>query len=102
CRAFFCAHSMVLSGAPSAFCKKSRLPLSSTIQSVTSTFSSLAFASAAATIVLIAARFRYLLLGRSADDASATKPNPTKNSLNMRRMLSVAFLVFQVDVLGWH
>src|SRR5262249_1998272 len=67
-RAFFCTHSIVLRGAPSAFCRKSKLPLSSTTQSVTSTCRFSASASAAATIVLIAARFRYFLLGSSAED----------------------------------
>ena len=53
-----------------AFCRKSRLPLSSTMQIVTSTFSFLASASAAATIVLIAARFTDFLVGRSAEYAA--------------------------------
>src|SRR5258707_10058210 len=84
---------MVLSDAPSAFCRKSRLPLSSTIQIVTSTFCFLASASAAATMVLIAARFKYFRVGRSADDGAATEDavatrlSITTSSLNMRRML---------------
>ena len=92
---------MVLNEAASAFSRKSRLPLSSTMQIVTSTFCFLASASAAATMVLIAARFRYFLVGRSADDAAATddavtaRLSITKNSLNMRRMLPVGFVVFQ-------
>src|SRR6516162_1039755 len=39
---------------------------------VTETFSSLAFASAAATMTLILARSRYFLLGRSAAEAAIT------------------------------
>src|SRR5713226_8015823 len=60
---------MVLRGALSAFSRKSRLPLSSTMQIVTSTCWRCASASAAATMVLMAARFRYFLLGSSAADA---------------------------------
>src|SRR6266851_3890716 len=60
---------MVLRGALSAFSRKSRLPLSSTMQMVTSTCWRCASASAPATMVLIVARFRYFLLGRSAADA---------------------------------
>src|ERR1700694_5399854 len=84
---------MVLREAPSAFWRKSRFALSSTIQIVTSTFCFLASASAAATMVLIAARFRYFRVGRSADDgaatedAAATRLSITTSSLNMRRML---------------
>src|ERR1700758_3943473 len=59
---------MVLKDAPSAFSKKSKFPVGSTMQIVTSTFSSLALASDAATIVLMAVRLRYFLLGRSAAD----------------------------------
>src|SRR6476620_10131582 len=94
---------MVLSVAASAFSRKSRLPLSSTIQMVTSTFCFLASASAAATIVLIAARFRYFRAGRSADDVAATddavaaRLSITKSSLNMRRMLPVGLVVFQQE-----
>src|SRR5882762_961012 len=68
---------MVLREAVSAFCKKRRLPLSSTMQMVTSTLSFLASASAAATMVLMAARLMYFLLGRSAETAVATKPSMT-------------------------
>src|SRR5882672_7080331 len=84
---------MVLMDAASAFSRKSRLPLSSTIQIVTSTFCFLASASAAATMVLIAARFKYFRVGRSADDGAATEDavatrlSITTSSLNMRRML---------------
>src|SRR6476620_5997958 len=94
---------MVLSEAASAFSRKSRLPLSSTIQMVTSTFCFLASASAAATMVLIAARFRYFRVGRSADDEAATddavaaRLSITRKSLNMRRMLPVGSAVFQQE-----
>src|SRR6266851_1905607 len=64
---------MVLRGALSAFSRKSRLPLSSTMQMVTSTCWRCASASAAATMVLTAARFRYFLLGKSAADAIRTR-----------------------------
>jgi len=45
---FFCANWIVLSPAPSAFWRKSKLPLSSTMQIVTWTFRFCASASAAA------------------------------------------------------
>src|ERR1035441_9946874 len=57
---------MVFNPAPSAFCRKSRLPLSSTMQIVTCTVRFWASDSAAATMVLMAARFRVFLEGRSA------------------------------------
>src|SRR5882762_2683357 len=77
---------MVLREAVSAFCKKSRLPLSSTMQMVTSTLSFLASASAAATIVLMAARLMYFLLGKSAEYVVATKHNTANVRLNMYKM----------------
>src|ERR1700675_1018545 len=63
------------------------------MQIVTSTFCFLASASAAATMVLIAARFKYFRVGRSADDGAATEDavatrlSIITSSLNMRRML---------------
>src|ERR1035438_9947176 len=57
---------MVFNPAPSAFCRKSRLPLSSTMQIVTCTLRFWASDSAAATMVLMAAMFRVFLEGRSA------------------------------------
>src|SRR5882724_3024394 len=77
---------MVLRDAVSAFCKKRRLPLSSTMQMVTSTLSFLASASAAATIVLMAARLTYFLLGKSAEYVVATKHNRANVRLNMYKM----------------
>src|SRR5712692_9994922 len=74
---------MVLRGALSAFSRKSRLPLSSTMQMVTSTCWRCASASAAATMVLMAARFRYFLLGRSAADAVRSRHRVATVSLNM-------------------
>src|ERR1022692_749091 len=59
---------MVFNPAPSAFCRKRRLPLSSTTQMVTWTLRFWASASAAATMVLMAARFKVFLAGRSAAD----------------------------------
>src|ERR1700722_11929422 len=88
---------MVLSGAPSAFCRNSRFPLSSTTQRVTSTPRFLASASAAATMVLIAARSRYFLLGRSLGKV-AKKLSITKNSLHMGRMLPIGLVIFQMNV----
>src|SRR5882757_9559761 len=81
---------MVLSDAPSAFSRKSKLPLSSTTQMVTCTFRFLASASAAATIVLMVARSRYFLLGRSVAGIAEKKLNMTKSSLNMGEMLPIA------------
>src|SRR5258706_13920760 len=77
---------MVLREALSAFCKKSRLPLSSTMQMVTSTLSFLASASAAATIVLMAARLMYFLVGKSAEYVVANKHNRANVRLNMYKM----------------
>src|ERR1035437_3227005 len=57
---------MVFNPAPSAFCRKSRLPLSSTMQIVTCTLRFWASDSAAATMVLMSAMFRVFLEGRSA------------------------------------
>src|SRR4029077_855057 len=99
-RAFFCAHTMVLSEAPSAFWRKRRLPLSSTMQMVTSTFCFLASASAAATIVLMAARLMYFLDGRSAAKAVATKASVTKSSLIMGRMLPLGARICQMKCEG--
>src|ERR1700687_4090959 len=71
------------------------------MQIVTSTFCFLASASAAATMVLIAARFRYFRVGRSADDGAATEDavatrlSITASSLNMRRMLPAGLALFQ-------
>src|SRR5271154_506931 len=93
CRAFFCANCKVLSEAPSAFSRKSKLPLSSTMQIVTSTFSSLAFASEAATIVLMAARFRYFLLGRSLACMVIADKSITANTLNMKAPRIDGYLV---------
>src|SRR5271157_4828789 len=68
--AFFCANWMVFSEAPSAFCRNSRFPLSSMMQMVTCTLRFAASLSAAATMVLMAARFRYFRVGSSAADAT--------------------------------
>src|SRR5882762_2125524 len=74
---------MVLWDALSAFSRNSRLPLSSTMQTVTSTCRFWASASAAATIVLMAARFRYLLLGSSATAIPTSTQSMTVSSLSM-------------------
>src|SRR5882672_8543051 len=77
---------MVFREAVSAFCRKRRLPLSSTMQMVTSTLSFFASASAAATIVLMAARLMYFLLGKSAEYVVATRHNRANVRLNMYKM----------------
>src|SRR5450755_343612 len=59
---------MVFNPAPSPFCRKSKLPLSSTMQIVTCTLRRWASDSAAVTMALIAARFKDFLTGRSAAD----------------------------------
>src|SRR5882762_8182022 len=74
---------MVLREAASAFWRKRRLPLSSTMQIVTSTLRFLASASAAATMVLMAARLMNFLDGRSAAEAVVIRASITKSSLNM-------------------
>src|SRR5580658_3084747 len=85
CRAFFWANCKVLSEAPSSFSRKSKLPLSSTMQMVTCTFISWAFASEAATMVLMAARFKYFRLGRSLPYMVISGSSITANRLNIRR-----------------
>src|SRR5260370_35773012 len=88
---------MVFREAASAFWKNSRLPLSSTMQMVTSTCRFWASASAAATIVLMADRFKYFLVGRSAAKAvAAKKASIAKSSLSMGRMLPLATQIFQM------
>src|SRR5271168_4903903 len=87
---------MVLSEAASAFCRKRRLPLSSTMQMVTSTLRFLASVSAAATMVLMAARLMYFLDGRSAAEAVVIRASITKSSLNMGRMLRLGVEIFQM------
>src|SRR5258708_7828799 len=88
---------MVFREAASAFWKNSRLPLSSTMQMVTSTCRFWASTSAAATIVLMAAKFRYFLVGRSAAKAvAAKKASIAKSSLSMGRMLPLATQIFQM------
>src|SRR5580692_308305 len=87
---------MVLNDAPSAFSRKRRFPLSSTIQMVTSTLSFFASASAAATNALIVARSRRFLVGSSATETATMKVSITTKSLNMPRMLAADVPVFQV------
>jgi hypothetical protein len=58
-----------------------------------------ASASAAATMVLMLAKFKYFLLGSWAGDIGANRSSIAKSSLSMRRMLPVAFPVFQMIVL---
>src|SRR6266496_5734500 len=79
---------MVLRPAASAFCRKRRLPLSSTMQIVTCTFRFCASASAAAAMVLMAARFRYFLVGRSAADVNVIRVTSKATSLDMRNILA--------------
>src|SRR5215469_967504 len=74
---------IVFRGAASPFSRKSKFPLSSTMQMVTLTFCRCASASAAATMVLTAARFRYFLLGSSAADATTSRHISAMASLNM-------------------
>src|SRR5579883_1299345 len=76
---------MVLSDTPSAFCKNSKLPLSSTTTMVTCTLRCCASCSAAATMVLMAARFRYFLVGRSA---AITDTRKVSRSSRLRVMRS--------------
>jgi hypothetical protein len=83
-RLFLCAHSMVLMAAACAFCRQSRLPHSSTTQIVTSRPSRRAAAYASATIVLMAARFRYFFLGSSALDIGAPIPTIKPSNLSTR------------------
>src|SRR5450755_1645243 len=78
---------MVFRVAPSAFCKNSKLPLSSMMQMVTCTLRFCASASAAAAIVLRAARFRYFLEGRSAAEARKTTLRKNTTSLSMANMI---------------
>ena len=89
CRAFFCAHSSVLMETPSPFWRKSRAPFSSTMQMVTDTFWRAASASAATTIFLMAARFKYFFEGRSAAISVPIRMNAISSDLNMRRMVSM-------------
>src|SRR5712692_4554777 len=81
---------MVLSPAPSAFWRKSRLPLSSTMQMVTCTFRLCASASAAAAIVLMAARFSHFLLGSSAAQARVTEVRSRIRSVCMPIMVTAS------------
>ena len=98
-RAFFWANSMVLSGAAPAFGRKSRLPLSSTVQIVTSTFSFFWPAlQRPRPLVLIAARFTDFLVGRSAEYAAAKKPSTAKSSLDRCKMLPLATQMCQLNV----
>src|SRR6266478_2465771 len=98
CRAFFCANSMVLIGAASPFCRKSRFPLSSTMQIVTSTLRFFASASAAATMVLTAARSKYFFVGKSFEGIAPARLSNTKSKLNMRAMLSIAPAFFHAKM----
>src|SRR5580693_6195775 len=88
---------MVLNDAPSAFSRKRRFPLSSTIQMVTSTLSFFASASAAATNALIVPRSRRFLVGSSATETATMKVSITTKSLNMPRMLAADVPVFQMQ-----
>jgi hypothetical protein len=96
-RALRRANSTVLRGAPSAFCRKRRLPLSSTMQRLTSTFRLWASASAAETMVLMAARLSCFLDGRSVAKVSATRARIAVSCLSMPRMLPIARAVCQVE-----
>src|SRR5947208_16933257 len=89
---------MVLREAASAFWRKSRLPLSSTKQIVTSTWRFWASASAAATMVLMAVRFRYFLEGRSVAEDAMENASVTKSSFNMSRMLLLEMHFLQMDL----
>src|SRR5882724_9306687 len=76
--------------APSAFWRKSRLPLSSTMHMVTCTFRLCASASAAAAIVLMAARFSHFLLGSSTAQARDTEVRSRASSVCMRIMVTAS------------
>src|SRR5271169_5093157 len=80
---------MVLIDAVSPFSKNRRFPLSSTTQMVTETFNSLAFASDAATIVLMAARSIYFFVGRSSAFVTTAERSMTTNSLIKKSLLQV-------------
>src|SRR5258708_4264774 len=73
---------------PSAFCRNSRFPLSSTMQIVTCTFRFCASASAPDTSFLMAARSKYFLLGSSAAHAMTARLRSNIASLIMRFILS--------------
>src|SRR5258705_1807781 len=98
CRAFFCANSIVLIGAASPFCRNNRFPLSSTMQMVTSTLRFFASASAAATMVLTAARSKYFFVGKSLEGETPDKLNNARSRLNMRAMLSIAPAFFHAKI----
>src|SRR5262249_34892760 len=83
-----CAIWTVLIPAPSAFWRKSRLPLSSTMQMVTCASRFLASVSAAPTMVLSAARLRYLRVGSSAALASSTQVRAARVKLIMRELIT--------------
>jgi hypothetical protein len=74
--------------------------LSSTMQIVTDTFWRLASASAAATIVLIAARFKYFLEGKSAAIIVPIRQSTTTSGLNMRGMVSAALRFSKEELVG--
>src|SRR5215472_7157242 len=78
---------MVFRVAPSAFCRNSRLPLSSMMQMVTWTLRFAISASAAAAIVFSAARFKYLREGRSAAEASRSALKHNMRSFSMGNMI---------------
>jgi len=101
CRAFFCANSIVFMDAVSPFCKNSKFPLSSTMQIVTPTLRFFASASAAATIVLMAARSKYFFVGKSFAGIAPARLSNTKSRLNMRAMLSIALVFFHAKIGEW-
>src|SRR5438876_1112692 len=74
---------MVVSPAPSAFWRNRRFALSSMTTIVTWTLRLCISASAAATIVLIAARFKYFLDGRSAAVAISAALRQRTRSFSM-------------------
>src|SRR6266446_4730278 len=98
CRAFFGANSIVLIGAASPFCRNNRFPLSSTMQIVTSTLRFFASASAAATIVLTAARSKYFFVGKSLEGETPNRVINARSRLNMRAMLSIAPAFFHAKI----
>src|SRR6266436_8365988 len=84
--------------AVSPFCKNSKFPLSSTMQIVTPTLRFFASASAAATIVLMAARSKYFFFGKSFAGIAPARLSNTKSRLNMRAMLSIALVFFHAKI----